>query len=383
MQAATGRLTAAGPLATAAVHGDKMRNSLLISSLCLFVAAPAFAGEAATQPKRPPFLQPPEILKRMESSPTIYRIEKADGLPPGGAADLLWPRAVEPVRYPTVKETNGAARVVPLTVNAVALKLLDAGESAFRAGRYDAAARHYQKAIQADPNCYPCWLRLGDCKMKTGDDKAALADYEKAAALNPWDYSVHFSKGAALLRLGRFKEAREALAWALVLNPRHPATLDKLRAHARELGLGPRPSGLVIRSMARKAGKDVEILFDPSSGAHWLAFAGCKALWIGEPSHRKEMTGSTDHAFSSTEELECFAALLAIYAGERDAGRTKADPGLDRMLRIAEDKLFDVFVLYEITSRVDPQITLRLTKQQRELVRRYVLKYVLSVPDAP
>jgi len=276
------------------------------------------------------------------------------------------------------------ALVLLSAVRSASAATLGDARTALADRRYDQAAAILEN-LKTDNDDYRLYL-LATAHHLAGQHGKAIATLDALLKSHPkssWRAKALFKRADALMKLGRFKEAREALAWALVLNPRYPAILDKLRAHARELGLGRQPSGLVIRSMARKAGKDVEILFDPSSGAHWLAFAGCKALWIGEPSHRKEMTGSTDRAFSSTEELECFAALLAIYAGERDAGRAKADPSLDRMLRIAEDKLLDVFVLYEITSRVDPQITLRLTKQQRELVRRYVLKYVLSVPDAP
>ena len=48
--------------------------------------------------------------------------------------------------------------------------------------------------------------------------------------------------------------------------------------------------------------------------------ANCKAIWLGEPSHREALTGSTDHGFTSTEELECLASAASVYESELRKG---------------------------------------------------------------
>jgi len=45
----------------------------------------------------------------------------------------------------------------------------------------------------------------------------------------------------------------------------------------------------------------------------WLAWANCKAAWLGEAEHRKAMTGSSKTAFTSKEELEVWRNLATAY----------------------------------------------------------------------
>ena len=141
----------------------------------------------------------------------------------------------------------------------------------------------------------------------------------KAAELNPDDYRLYYFQGSALARLGRLREARDAFAESLVLNPRNPI-LRQFFEQNPAVGMVIQDDVLVPRGFAHEEGGQVAVEFDPDYGVAWLAFANCKALWLGEPSHRKEMTGTEERQFSSLEETECLISTAMVHASQAEKG---------------------------------------------------------------
>jgi hypothetical protein len=132
---------------------------------------------------------------------------------------------------------------------------------------------------------------------------------------------------------------------------------------------------VVPRGFARKDGEDVVIEYDPDYGPAWLAFAQCKALWLGEPSHRQEMTGSTEHRFSVIEETECLTSAAGVHAAQMEKGEEgPSDPFLLHVLAAIEDGFVTQLVLSELAARVDPQYTLTLDDDTRQKLRDYIIQ---------
>jgi hypothetical protein len=172
-------------------------------------------------------------------------------------------------------------------------------------------------------------------------------------------------------------EAREAFAWSLVLNPRNPMIRQFVRQNL-SLGMNAQEDVLLPRGFARKEGEDVVIEFDPDYGAAWLAFANCKALWLGEPSHREEMTGTAEPHFSSIEESECLASAAMVHGMEDEkGGEGPSDPALDQLRNVVDSGMVTEMVLFELATRVHPQYTLTLDDATRERLKEYVLQHVL------
>ena len=227
------------------------------------------------------------------------------------------------------------------------------------------------------PDCYLARAYLGDATLFGGDAVGALAHYQKALELNPHDYRLYYFQGSALARLGRMDEAVEAWIGSLVLNPRNPIMREFFQQH-RELGLVILDDVLVPRGFTRKQGEEVIIEFDPDYGSAWLAFANCKALWLGEPSHRQEMTGATEHHFSSLEETECLASAAMVHEGQKEQGAEgPTDASLERLMAVIQDGMLTELVLFELAARVHPQYTLTLDDEARRRLREYVIRYVL------
>src|SRR5688572_18637606 len=62
--------------------------------------------------------------------------------------------------------------------------------------------------------------------LDRNDPDGALACAEEAARQAPRSVEAHHDRGVALIRLGRFEEARDALALALSIAPSDPETLE-------------------------------------------------------------------------------------------------------------------------------------------------------------
>lgn len=273
---------------------------------------------------------------------------------------------------------DGRRSVQPLALDPRIEKIFDASEPLFQAKRYPEAAALYEKGLELDPGCYVLWSHLGDTFMFQGDAERALRHYEKAIELNPDDYRLWFYKGRALDRLGHRKEALEAWLWSLVLKPRNPILLEILRRDAKRLRIEVRDQPLLVpRGVARREGSDVALYVDADAGPQWVGFAACKALWLGEPEHRKALAGSADAVWSTNAEAECLGAMLTGYAAGREKGEVKKDARLEAVLRIVQAGMAAELIIYEVGSRIDPQITLTLSDADRFRIREYVLENVM------
>ncbi|WP_426751064.1 tetratricopeptide repeat protein [Myxococcus sp. Y35] len=331
---------------------------------------------SVVESETPPYLSPSEIVKQLEASPVRYRVEGKDS-PPGGWVDQLWPQRMPSVEVPWVVEENGRRLIREWPVEAEVKALLDEAEPHFQARRYDEAATLYARATERYPNNYVAWVFRGDAAYFAGDAATALEHYRRATTLNPHDHRAWFFQGNALAKLGRFEEALEAWAWCLVLNPRYPVIRQFFRTNAH-LGLVIRGDVIVPRGYAERDAEGVSIQFDPNHDPGWFAFANCKALWLGEPSHREKMTGSTEEQFTSVEEMECLASALAVHESQKAEGKMDAlDPTLDRLFDIAQEGLLLEVVLFEVGARVHPHVVLTLDDALRQRLKRYVLTHVL------
>jgi tetratricopeptide (TPR) repeat protein len=365
---------------------------LLLTSACATTPRPASgegSGEAVAQSVRMVpdtrsrhFLTPPELMKRIESSPVQYLIqdlESLKGIAPEQLVDAVWPQGPEPLEVPVVEPSADGSRAVrPAKFKPEAMALIQQAEVHYRAKRYAEAETLYARALEKEPGNYLAALNLGDTALFSGDAKTALTRYERAARLNPDDHRSYFFRGTALVQLDRMAEARDMYAWALTLRPEHPYVLRALEQNADTLGIRVQPRVLRPRALARVEDKGVSVHVDPESP--WFIYGLCRALWLGEESHREEMTGERDYHPTNIEELECLGLLGAVYARFQEEGKPK-DPALERFMRIVEDGYGKELILYEVLGRQAPHVVLTLEPQARERLHQYVLRHVVPLAE--
>ena len=67
------------------------------------------------------------------------------------------------------------------------------GENAYKAGKYQSARRHYEQALQADPELVDAMFRLGNIELREGKlDKAQLR-YKSVIDLQPRNRRAHYN----------------------------------------------------------------------------------------------------------------------------------------------------------------------------------------------
>jgi tetratricopeptide (TPR) repeat protein len=257
---------------------------------------------------------------------------------------------------------------------------LRAAEPLFQDKRYAEAGALYDAAVKAAPSCYVAYAYRGDAAFFQGQEEKALADYDKALALNPDDGSIYVFRANALQHLKRYPEMVDALRWSLALRPRNTLVLDMLHQAERPLHFTVRSVDIAFHGFARKEGADMAIYADAKRPA-WLAYASCKALWLGEPSHRKAVLGTSEHVISFPEEQECIGALLAGYLVGKEHDDAIQEPELRAVAEIIQAGYGAEWVVYELLSRVDPQIVLTLPDAERKRMFEFVKRYV-AVDDA-
>jgi tetratricopeptide (TPR) repeat protein len=328
------------------------------------------------------FLTPAEIVKILSESKTSYVINSIEKLKPEETRDL--PSALFPARYPPpdqprVEWKNGNPLLGEYKFTKKAVALINKAEKSFAEKDYEKARLLYAQALEADPDCYLAMAYIGDCYLNSGRPEKALAEYERAILKNPSDHRLFFFRGHALMILGRAEDGWRDWIHALMLRPRYPYVLQVINSPTNPFKKSIRESLFLPPVLVRKEGSAIGIYADINKGgAHWLAYANAKAVWLGEPSHRKAMIGKTDASWSMTEERECLGNLMAVYEEEVSGKKIEPDPDLEAIKRIVEAGDLDPFLLYEVYSRVCPPGMLTLSEETQRKVEQYIQKYLVT-----
>ncbi len=352
----------------------KRISSLTISLVLLAQFLPAQEAK--------PFLTPAEVIKVMGESKTQYGVHSLETLKPEELKDLtglLFRQVCPDVTDPRVISEGGRPAVKPYVFKKRAVELTKQGEACYLKREYDKAREFYEEALKDDPDCYLVVAFIGDTHLFTGHVEEALAAYDKAVLMNPYDHRLHFFRGHALLEAGRAEDAKRNIIRALALRPRYKYLLNAVNSEKKPYGFAVRESIFQPPVLVRKEGKAIGIYVDPKDklAACWTAYACAKALWIGEPGHRREMLGNDRPGWSTTEERECMGNLMAVYADLLEKKEIQPDAGLEVLKRVVEEGDMDGFMLYEAYSRLCPSAMLTIPEEHRELVERYIEKYLI------
>jgi tetratricopeptide (TPR) repeat protein len=329
------------------------------------------------------FLTPQELADLGDKSEVSYGttiVETRADLPAVRHPGI--PEDAESLRleFPVVsRDSNGWGSLLTVDFSAETMEALAIGESLFRGGEYEKARSVYEKALEADPQSFVLHSRLGDCYLRLNNPTKALELYDKSLTLNPDDFHGHWYRANALCELGRVQPAREAYSRALAMSPHNANILEAVRRRSAKLGVQVRDLVFEPKATARQEG-DVYQIYTVDA-THWWLYGLCKAVWLAEEGHRRELTGESRHNWTSTEELECLGVLLARYKTRRDAGDSEPEPQLDALLEALEAKLVSAFVFYEFGSRVTPNFTILLPPETQESISRYVAAYVLPLAE--
>ena len=341
---------------------------VLLSCVCAIHPAMAQNGKMLT---------PAEITALMANSPTSYVVTQApsDSIRRVAIA-AMFPLQEAYVANPLVTGPEGNRTVEANEFPGLTSELFERAEKPYDPKNIPAARAANNDIIKAVPSCYPAVANLGDCYMLEGKLDSAVMQYDLAIKMAPLDYVDYLYKADVLYKAGRYDEARKALIELLSLRPRY-ATARRMAHGMTKLGITVHDSLFAPAGYAIKNGDDVKIICsDDKSASPWMGYAMGKGVWLGEPDHRKSLTGSTNLSWSDRHELECLAMLITIYEGQKKNNEGKIS-GLESIESVVDDGLSQAFVLYEVASRMDENIMLKASDAEREGVRKYIGKYIL------
>lgn len=328
------------------------------------------------------YLSNAQIFTIMNDSKVTYNVasisELDDSLKNSNFSVLMFPQLTPLIKFPLVKKSeDGKSTLSSFEFQEKAWTLLNKGEEYYGKGDYINAKEFYLKAIENDPSFYLAALYLGDCYLQEKEYSTALSYYQKANAINPNDYSTWYFQSTAYRNLGDYKKALDCYREALLNKPRHQNIMKALNGSQERLGITVNNSEFVPKSLVIKKGDDVFIYFAEEGGTEWLAYANAKAIWLGEKTIPGLKESNVQSMWSSTEEKQALISLLDGYYSSKENDKRKNDDYLEKLYKITQDGLLDSFIIYEIGSRLNPNITLNLPDEIREDIRKYIRLYVV------
>jgi tetratricopeptide (TPR) repeat protein len=136
------------------------------------------------------------------------------------------------------------------------------GVLAMSQGRTTEGVSHLRAAVKYQPTYGEAHLALADALRRAGNPADALAHYNEAMAINPTSTPARFGQVMALVRLKRYRDARESLTDGI---SREPDARELKLALARVLAAAPdaavrdgsRALDLVQALLPRDKGLDV------------------------------------------------------------------------------------------------------------------------------
>jgi Flp pilus assembly protein TadD/predicted Zn-dependent protease with MMP-like domain len=187
--------------------------------------------------------------------------------------------------------------------------------------------------------------RAGE-NLDRNDPDGALACAEEAARQAPRSVEAHHDRGVALIRLGRFEEARDALALALSISPSDPETLE-LAADFYVNHLPPSAERAAIgleyaRRGSRNAGKDRE------RAGHLALLEGQALIDLGRSAEALRPIGTSLRYLpeDSSARYERGVALFELCRFE------EARKAFERVLEVEPDHAHAIFHLGLIHERL-------------------------------
>lgn len=162
-------------------------------------------------------------LRRMAAIPFPGRF-----LGPPTGADLAWLEAGFNRRgLPTVAAEFALGRLEARQVDEAQMQV-DFGKARIQQENLEAAARHFQRAVELDPYATDAYKGLGYCLHQAGRFEEARDAYREGARLDPEDDLNQTNLGMVLVELEELEGARAILEWLRTRGSAYAQTLERL-----------------------------------------------------------------------------------------------------------------------------------------------------------
>ena len=265
--------------------------------------------------------------------------------------------------------------------NPKADEYMNKGEAAFSSGKLDEALANYQNALKLDPKTYFAALFSGDVYVQKGQYADAETWYQKAIAIDPFTETAYRYSATPLMKQGKTDEARDRYIEAFILAPYNRLAVGGLVqwGQATQTRLAhPKidlPEFTIGSDGKVKSTLNVNPTADDGSIA-WIGYTAIRTEWYEK---KFKTTYPTEPTYRHTlrEEAEALRSVIAVV--KETSGKTKAlNPQLATLVKLDQDGFLESFILLAIPDQGIAQDHAGYVKQNREKLRQYVAKYVIS-----
>jgi hypothetical protein len=144
----------------------------------------------------------------------------------------------------------------------------DLGVILYQQGAKQDAVRHYEQAVQLNPNCVTFLKNLADyCFVESHEIKRALKLYQRVLSLMPNDVEALVNAGSVYAALQQPRKAIHLLEKALILEPRNHQVaeiLERIRSSAIEPCISPFEANRTHGSLPKATKSGAGCRTDPS-----------------------------------------------------------------------------------------------------------------------
>lgn len=260
--------------------------------------------------------------------------------------------------------------------NAEAEKLMNQAETNFAQSKYDEALSFYQKALAIDPNIYEAALYSGDVYVTKKDWENAEKSYQKAIAIDPMRETAYRYSATPLMKQNKFDQARDRYIEAFITEPYSELPPRGISQWAQATGakLG-HPKIDVPQIKFDASGKATTVIDENSlteGSKYWLAYSLTRENWHKEK-FAKAFPNEKQYRHTLQEEAE---AIRSAIKSAKEAKST--DPKFALLEKIDNDGLLESFILLAIPDEGIAEDHPAYLKANREKLRQYILRYVIS-----
>jgi tetratricopeptide (TPR) repeat protein len=278
---------------------------------------------------------------------------------------------------------DGSASTAVYSQNPIANALMNEAERFFAQSKWDEALQDYQKALKEDPNLYEAALYSGDVYTQRGDFAQAETSYQRAISINPNREIAYRYSATPLMKQGKTDEAKLRYVEAYVVEPHSKFAAAGLTqwAQAMHIQIG-HPRVDIPVTIGSDAQGEITVNTNSSLKAiiedgslSWITYGNVRKRWRSE-TFAKTFPKETVYRHSLAEEADALRSVLTALANEKAV--TAPTPALKKLKQINDAGLLEAFILM---AKADEGISKDFPdylKQHRDLLRRYVIEFVLT-----
>ena len=263
--------------------------------------------------------------------------------------------------------------------NAEANKFMSQAENYFAQSEYDKAFEYYQKALKIDPNIYEAALYSGDVFMQAGNYKDAEIWYQKAIGINPNRETAYRYSATPLMKQKNYDKARDRYIEAYITEPYSDLALKGLVQWGQitNTRLGHPKFSIPEFKVDDKGKSNSTISINPSAddgSLAWIGYSSTRSEWL-EKKFAKTFPTEKQYRHTLQEEAEALRSVLTI---AKETKGKNANPQFEKLRKLDEEGLLEAYILLAVSDDGISQDHPAYLKQNRDKLRQYVIKYVVT-----